>query len=76
MTYDDKLLQAFVGKKDDVAKLQWYKEAFKKFENGKKWKWSWWAFFFPGLFSFLRKSYLGGFMVSILPILLIIMIFS
>lgn len=58
MSYEDKMLYAFVGKPD---KFYWYKKAFVKYNvNGIKnfaWNWSWYAFFFSFWYLLYRKVY-------------------
>lgn len=69
VSYDDKMLEAFVGVPE---KVEWYKNAFKKYNvNGVEsfaWNWSWWAFFGGAFFLLYRKVYLyavGLFIVGI-----------
>jgi len=71
MSYEDKMLYAFVGKPD---KFMWYKKAFAKYDvYGVKefaWNWSWYAFFFTFFYLLYRKVYkvsiiLGGFYLII-----------
>lgn len=58
MTYEDKMLYAFVGKPE---KFFWYKNAFAKYNhNGVQdfaWNWSWYAFFFSFWYLLYRKVY-------------------
>ena len=67
--YEQKMLEAFVGKED---KFLWYQNAFSKFNiNGVdaiKWHWSWWGLFGGFIFLLYRKAYLASlalFMASI-----------
>ena len=54
--YENKMIQAFIGKPDKVA---YYSDAFKKFEShGFQWNWSWWGFFGSIFFLLYRKVYL------------------
>lgn len=70
--YEAKMLEAFVGKPDDVEREIWYANAFSKFNvNGVdsiKWIWSWWAFGGGLFFLIYRKSYAaagGLFLISL-----------
>lgn len=66
--YDEKLLEAFIGKPNKVA---YYASAFKKFETeGKKWNWSWWAAFCNLSFLFHRKVYLPAIIATVVLVAL------
>ena len=65
-SYENKMIEAFVGKPD---KLYWYTNSFSKFNvNGvpaMKWNWSWWAFFGGVFFLLYRKAYLAALVLLI-----------
>lgn len=53
--YENKMLEAFIGK---PTKIAYYTEAFQKFEmHGYKPHWSWWGFFGGEFFLINRKAY-------------------
>jgi hypothetical protein len=71
LSYEDKILFAFVGKKKKNA---WYKRTFKKYNmngvEGISWSWSWYAFLFSGFFLIYRKLYFEAIIYFICLLLL------
>ena len=63
---NDRLIDAYIGKKENLEKtkktLDWYKDSFEKgdLSGGFSWKWSWWAFLGNWLYLLYRKCYLEG----------------
>lgn len=68
--YENQMLEAFV---QNPEKIEWYNNAFSKFNvNGvdkMAWVWSWWAFFGTFWFLLYRKAYLPALVLFIINIL-------
>ena len=61
--FDDKMLEAFIGKPE---KIYFYQNAFQKFETqNAKWHWSWWAFFMQVSFLIHRKIFLYAIIILV-----------